>query len=105
MCVPYAVLIVQCQRLAHAPHVNDKSRLVWEQLPVLPQMVLAASSGLGPLFDWLPYGVAYAWLATQAFVMLYLFGWALDEFFRARGRSGQGASAGQDAATRDEDRR
>ncbi|KQQ82821.1 hypothetical protein ASF73_18325 [Xanthomonas sp. Leaf131] len=92
MCVPYAALIVFCLRLAYDPQVNDKSQLVWKQLPVLVQMMIADGLGLTLLLGWLPWSVCYALMAAPMFLALYLLGSVVENTFRAHGPAWKGAS-------------
>ena len=82
LCVPYAVLIVQCLRWAHGPQVDYKSRLVWKQLPVLLQSMVAEGLGLTVLLGWLPWAMAYVLMAAPMFVGLYLLGKVVEDTIR-----------------------
>ncbi|CAD7724683.1 hypothetical protein LMG31886_36390 [Xanthomonas hydrangeae] len=93
MCVPYAALIVFCLRFAYDPQVNDKSRLVWKQLPVLLQMMIADGLGLTLLLDWLPWATSYVLMAAPMFLALYLLGSVLENTFRAHGPAWKDASS------------
>ncbi|PKV13135.1 hypothetical protein [Xanthomonas prunicola] len=85
MCVPYAALIAFCQRFAHDPQVDDKTQLVWKQLPVMLQMMVADGLGLTRLPVQLSWATAYTLMVAPMFLALYLLGCVLENTFRDHG--------------------
>ncbi|MEA9555657.1 hypothetical protein VC273_06905 [Xanthomonas nasturtii] len=92
MCVPYAALTAFCLRLAHDPEVNYKTQLVWQQLPVMSQMMIADALGLTRLPFELPWAVAYVLMVAPMLLALYLFGSVLENTFRDYRAISKGAS-------------
>ncbi|WP_369976963.1 hypothetical protein [Xanthomonas bundabergensis] len=93
LCLLYAAVIAQCLLWANDPQVNDKSQLVWRQLPVILPLMVANGLGLAGLLERLPQSVSYVLLATPMFAGLYVLGSLVEAEIRGIFAARKAASA------------
>jgi hypothetical protein len=86
LCSLYAAVIAICVGLAYrARRGNDsKGHFVFLQVPIALQVALLMRIGVMGSFRKISWGIAYLLFATPVFVILYVFGIAIQYLIKIR---------------------